>query len=130
MSKNFDFSQFEKYVRNIPQQLEIQNFLYQFIGQIGLRIIAKARERTPVITGNLKGAWDIGEVVVNGNELSVEILNGMEYASYVEYGAPNRNGTWREGRFMLTISVDEVMQQLPQRFQKEFMQFLKDKGVG
>lgn len=129
-SSNFDFSEFEKYVNDLPKQFEIQNFLYQFLGRIGLRIIAKTKDRTPVITGNLKNAWDIGEVTVDGNELSIEIINNMEYASYVEWGAPNVNGTWRNGRYMLTISVDEVMQQVPVRFENEFNQFLKNKGVG
>lgn len=132
MAKNsgFDFKQFEEYANNLPKQFEIQNFLYQFLGRIGLRVIAKVKPRTPVITGNLKGAWDIGKIIADGNEFSVEIINSMEYASYVEYGAANRDGSWRKGRFMLTISIDEIRQQLPARFEKEFNQFLKNKGIG
>ena len=48
----------------------------------------------------------------------------MEYASYIEYGHHSYLG-----RYMLTISIDEVSRAMPSRFQKEFTKFLSDWGV-
>jgi hypothetical protein len=132
MAKNsgFDFKEFEKYLKKfdeIPKDLEL--FLEDFLLDIGQRVIERVKPRTPVDTGTLKNSWKISNISVGKTELSVEIFNPMEYASYVEYGAPNRNGTWRNGKFMLTVSIDEIRQQLPKRFEKEFNQYLKNKGI-
>ena len=76
-----------------------------------------------------------------GDDLTVVISNPMEYASWVEYGHKQEVGRyvpalgkrlknpWVEGRYMLTISVDEVQQILPQRLHRQFEKYLKDKGV-
>lgn len=54
----------------------------------------------------------------------------MEYSSYVEFGHSTPSGGWVDGYFMLTISISEVERALPSRFNKEFKQFLKERGVG
>lgn len=130
-NSNFDFKEFEKYLKKfdtIPNDFKL--FLNTFLLEMAQRVIAKTKPRTPVDTGALRNSWMIGNIIVSKTELSVEIVNPMEYASYVEYGAANRNGSWRKGKFMLTISIDEIRQQLPRRFENEFNKFLKNKGVG
>ena len=66
----------------------------------------------------------VEDISLVGDDLRVVISNPMEYASYVEYGHHAY-----EGRYMLTISVDEVQQALPQRFKKQFEEYLKSRGV-
>lgn len=51
-----------------------------------------------------------------GGVYVIEIENPTEYASYVEYGHRTRNGGgigWVEGKFMLTISEEEVRRSAP-----------------
>lgn len=50
-----------------------------------------------------------------GNFLVIEIVNPVEYASYVEFGhrTANHEG-WVQGRFMLTISEGEIQDIAPQ----------------
>ena len=44
-----------------------------------------------------------------GNTYVIEVVNPVEYASYVEFGHRTRNHEgWVEGKFMLTISEQEV----------------------
>ncbi|MDR2560074.1 MAG: hypothetical protein LBC86_11130 [Oscillospiraceae bacterium] len=63
--------------------------------------------------------------------LVVEIFNLMEYSSHVEFGHQTRGGAgWVNGWFMLTISIDEIMRQIPARYNKAFLEFMKSKGVG
>lgn len=49
-----------------------------------------------------------------GNTYVIEIKNPVEYASYVEFGHRTRGGKgWVNGRFMLTISEQEVQSASP-----------------
>ena len=93
------------------------------------RVVAKTKERTPVDTGALRESWQIGKVQGDGVNLSIEILNGMEYASYVEWGRAARNGGWVDGRYMLTLSMNEIIKQMPYRFERDFANFCKQLGI-
>ena len=60
-----------------------------------------------------KASFYAGNLKVNhfGGVYVIEIVNPVEYASYVEFGHRTRNGAgvgWVEGKFMLTISEQEV----------------------
>lgn len=45
----------------------------------------------------------------SGDAYTIEIVNPVEYASYVEFGHRTRGGKgWVEGHFMLTISEQEI----------------------
>lgn len=74
--------------------------------------------------GTLRRGWTNGkgsssfaqEIKVHhfGNAYVIEIVNPVEYASYVEYGHRTRGGHgWVEGHFMLTISEEEVQRDAP-----------------
>ena len=67
---------------------------------------------------------DILSIKVIGNVLQVEIGLSAEYASYIEYGHHSY-----PGQYMLAISINEVQKQLPARFNTEWLQFIKNKGV-
>lgn len=71
----------------------------------------------------------INSVKQIGNNLEIEVGNIAEYASYVEYGHSTRNGGWVQGGFMITISIDEIQQAMPTRFNNELLKFLKNWGV-
>ena len=69
----------------------------------------------------------IESVTRKGNDLLITIYNPVEYASYVEYGHLDRSRTkWIEGRYMVTIAIDEIESQIPARFQKAFEKWIKE----
>lgn len=126
----FDFSEFERFAENWERSVnQFEPFLKQFLLETAQRVIAKTKPRTPVDTGALRALWDIGEIRGSGANIEVEIVNPADYASFVEYGARNVNGSWREGRFMLTLSLDEIQRQMPERFHKQFRQWLINRGM-
>ena len=92
--------------------------------------------------GTLRDAWTILPVEKEGNNYIVTIVNNAEYASYVEYGhrqTPGRyvpalgkrlKANWVKGRFMLTISEQELERELPAMLEKKLRKFLYDSLYG
>lgn len=154
MAKEADFSQFEKFAKSWQDTYEdFDNFIKVFLLEMALRAVAKIKPRTPVDTGALRNTWGIGDqalqvgrtteqaksafeqkatidsVNVVGNNFEITIWNLMDYASFVEFGHRTPGGGWVEGRFMMTISIDEVARQIPARFNKAFKTYLASKGA-
>lgn len=87
--------------------------------------------------GTLRDAWTILPVEKQGNNYVVTIVNNTEYASYVEYGHRQRPGwyvpalgkslkaNWVKGRFMLTISEQELERELPALLEQKLYTLLK-----
>ncbi len=74
----------------------------------------------------MRRGWTIGEVVKDGGEYRVEIINPVEYAPYVEYGHRTASGKgWVPGHFMLTISVQQLENMLPGLLEKKLYSMLK-----
>lgn len=60
-----------------------------------------------------------------GNTYVIEIINPVEYASYVEYGHRTANHSgWVEGRFMMTISEQELEKITPKVLENKIKKYL------
>lgn len=72
-------------------------------------------------------AWaDSLTITRAGNVLIIEIVNPVKYASYVEHGHRTRDHQgWVPGRFMLTISEQELRRISPKLLEAKIMRFLK-----
>lgn len=87
--------------------------------------------------GSLRDAWTILPVEQHGNDYVITVINPLEYASYVEYGHRQRPGryvpalgkrlkvSWVKGRFMLTISTQEVERLTPKLLERAVYEALK-----
>ena len=74
----------------------------------------------------------------NGVSYMIEIINPVEYASYVEFGHRQTVGRyvpalgkqlkqgWVEGKFMLTISEDEIRRSAPAILERKLEKYLKE----
>lgn len=104
--------------------------------EIAARLLAKVVKRTPTGTypketgkkgGTLKRGWTVGEIEKHGGVFHIEVINPTEYASYVEYGHRTRDHKgWVEGKFMLTISEQEIERDAPVILQKKLQKYLKE----
>ncbi|ETT55191.1 hypothetical protein BSK66_31270 [Paenibacillus odorifer] len=123
----FDFSDVKKLHKSMVQmQKEFPAFMEECIRELAGRLLAKAIARTPVLTGDLRRGWQIGQVVkLPGGGVHVEITNNVEYALYVEFGHVTRLRTgWVNGRFMLTLSEQELEREMPAIIERKFQKFL------
>ena len=111
-------------------EYQIHPFLESCAKELAARLLAKVIKRTPTGEypkstgkkgGTLKRGWTGGQssnatayanslrVHTFGGNYVIEVVNPVEYASYVEFGHRTRGGKgWVEGKFMLTISEQEV----------------------
>ena len=128
-----DFGQFSKLAKDFEKLTtkEMHEFNTKVIKELAARLLSKVKERTPVNQGlpndvnynggggRLRDSWTIGNVEKSGNTYSVEVINSLPYASFVEKGhrgvyVPEVGVTLHldthltEGVFMLKISEDEL----------------------
>lgn len=132
-----DFRELQALERRIErlEKADFDKFCREAAKELALRLKTSVVKRTPVgvyspgsgkMGGTLRRGWTIGEVVKEGGEYRVEIINPVEYAPYVEYGHRTANGKgWVPGRFMLTISVRQLENMLPGLLEKKLYSMLK-----
>jgi len=126
----FDFEEFKKLTDSFQKALDekvVDRFIQDFLLEMAYRAERKIKKRTLVDTGDLRRNWKVGKVERHGTGYVVEIFNNTEYASFVEYG--HRTGAdltkWVEGRFMMTISMNEIERELPKYLQKRQLELLQ-----
>jgi hypothetical protein len=126
--------EFEQQLKQVTES-EMQRFTEQMVKELAGIALAKIIERTPVGEypassgkqgGTLRRNWIVGEVTRKGNLYEIEIVNSTDYASYVEYGHRTSNHAgWVEGRFMMTISEQELESIGPAIIDRRLTAFLK-----
>ncbi|BBI32040.1 HK97 gp10 family phage protein [Cohnella abietis] len=123
----FDTRELKAYHKRLKEMNEaLPAFRIECIKELAARLLAKVISRTPVgPTGDLRRGWTIGDIVKSGNTYQVEIINAVDYALYVEYGhrTPDHSG-WVEGRFMLTVSEEELERELPSFLERKHQEFM------
>lgn len=107
------------------------------------------------VGGTLRRGWTGGQKVSNVNTYAqglpvnvmsnthrIDIINQVEYATYVEYGHRQTPGkfvpalgkrlkqSWVPGKFVMTDSVKELDAQAGAIVQRKLNKFLKDEGLG
>ncbi|NLI90194.1 MAG: HK97 gp10 family phage protein [Epulopiscium sp.] len=125
---------------------DIQRLNEDTIKEIAARTLAKIIARTPVgqypassgkVGGTLRRGWtaeeDIdpytfimanSEVIKKGDTYTIIISNNVFYSPFVEYGHRTVNGGWVDGQFMMTISMEEMQEELPAIMEKKMKDFL------
>lgn len=140
MSKGgFDYSEFKKLAENFQKAIDtktVDKLLEEFLLEMAFRAERKIKKRTPVgvypqgsgrTGGHLRRNWKVGEVRKYGNLYAVGIYNPVEYSKYVEFGHRTRDHEgWVQGRFMLTISMQEIERELPKFLEKRAEKLLKE----
>ncbi|MGG0663410.1 HK97 gp10 family phage protein [Viridibacillus arvi] len=149
-----DYRQLQRLAKKMEklERGEFDKFCEAAAKELAARLLAKVIKRTPVgnyedghVGGTLRRGWTVNtaaeaesggrsnvkkyaeslNIVMHGDVYQIEIINPVDYASYVEFGhrTANHKG-WVKGQFMMTISADEVDAQAPQIVEMKLMKFL------
>lgn len=155
----FDYRQVKQFRDNLEQlDREKDEFLQSCAKELAARLLALVIRRTPKDTGALKRGWttqragsgaeglksDSGRQFAEtmkvhhfGDTYVVEIINPVEYASYVEYGHRQQPGRyvpalgvrlkkgWVKGKWMMTVSEKEIQAAAPQILEKKLEKWLR-----
>lgn len=144
MAVNVNYSKLQEFVDKVERLIakdQMDLFLETCAKELAARLLTKVIKRTPVGVypknsgksgGTLRRGWTAEKtqdiltyvnslnISHSGRNFIIEIINPVEYASYVEYGHRTRNHTgWVEGKFMLTISSQEVQEASPAILEKK-----------
>ena len=130
------------------QQQKIDEFMQECAKELAARLLAKVIKRTPVgqypagsgkVGGTLRRGWT-GEKSQNattyaqslkiehvGDVYRIEITNPVKYSPYVEFGHRTRNHKdWIEGKFMMTISEQEIQTIAPRLLENKIKKLLEE----
>lgn len=128
------------------EKAELQAFCESCTKELAARLLAKVIKRTPVDGGTLRRGWTAKSeadaqgggaasavsfaqslnVTKMGDVYQVEIINPVNYASYVEFGHRTKDHKgWVEGRFMLTISEQELESQSDKVLERKLKKYLE-----
>ena len=115
MSTEYTFDGLDEWEKNLAQIIDRQypEEFKQMVIDIAEQALGKAKELTPVQTGRLRDAWNLGTIEKRGDYYYLEIYNNVEYAEPVEYGHRMRGGGFKKGAHMLEVSLQEVERKLP-----------------
>lgn len=137
---------------NRISEQEIHAFLEACAKELAARLLAKVIKRTPVgqypassgkTGGTLRRGWTSTQsgtgnsnakqyaesltVHQYGGYLVIEIMNPVEYASYVEFGHRTADHIgWVPGKFMMTISEQEIQNIAPTVLERKINKFMRE----
>lgn len=149
-----DYRQLKRLQKRLEQfeKVDRDKLCEEIIKNLAARMLAKVIKRTPVrqydkpvsfVTedgkpvsfsphtgktgGTLRRGWTIGPVVKKGDIYEIEVINPVYYAIYVEFGHRTANHAgWVPGRFMMTISEQELEREGPKIIEKVLKKRLQE----
>lgn len=139
------------------QKMDMDRFCTEVSKELAARLLALVIPRTPVghypkssgkKGGTLRRGWtaktqeeaanrggsnnakayaEALPITKSGNTYTIEVINPVEYASYVEFGHRTRGGNgWVNGQYFLTLSEEELKRFAPGMIEKKLEGLLKD----
>lgn len=126
---DFDNSQFEEFAKHVNTQIsggQLKNEVKKSVKNVGETYKRNAEANTPVKTGDLRRSWQLIGPIFSGADISIELRNGKNYASFVENGhrqTPGRyvptigkrlKASWVPGQHFLQKATKQTSNQIPQ----------------
>ena len=126
MSTEYTFDGWDEWEKNLAQIIDRQypEEFKQMVIDIAEQALGKAKELTPVQTGRLRDAWNLGTIEKWGDTYYIDIYNSVEYAKPVEYGQRMKGGGFKKGAHMLEVSLQEMDRKLPDYLRAWLADFL------
>lgn len=124
---SFEFRELEKYRHNLKaMENAIPGLLVECLQDRAKLLLDKVISRTPTEIGELRKGWKIGKVSITSNGAEIEVFNSEASSLNVEFGhRSTENQSWVEGRFIMTISLQELERDLPSVLAKKMNRFVK-----
>lgn len=112
----YEFQGLDEWEQQLSQVIETRypEEFRKMVVDVAVQLSGLVKEKTPVKTGRLRNAWQVGEIRKRGNEYYIEVCNNVDYVEPVEYGHRTRGGGGLvPGAHMMELSLQEVQKHLP-----------------
>lgn len=125
---DFDNSQFEEFAKHVNAQVsggQLKNEVKKSVKNVGETYKRNAETNTPVKTGDLRRSWELKGPFFSSTDISLELRNSKNYASFVENGhrqTPGRyvpaigkrlKASWVPGQHFLQKATKQTSNQIP-----------------
>lgn len=126
---DLDNSQFEEFAKHVNAEItggQLKNEVKKSVKNVGETYKRNAEANTPVKTGDLRRSWELKGPFFSGTDISVELRNSKNYASFVENGHRQTPGryvpaigkrlkvSWVPGQHFLQKATNQTSNQIPQ----------------
>ncbi len=122
-----DFKQLKQLQKDLLKcKQQLKHDIETVVNQIADEYIEQVKARTPVTnTNELRNNWK-KEVTSDGKGgYFITINNDTEYASQVEYGSKTADGGFKQGKFMLHITEQEMEKRVSKLVDERMTKTLK-----
>ena len=126
---DLDNSQFEEFAKHVNAEIsggQLKNEVKKSVKNVGETYKRNAEANTPVKTGDLRRSWQLIGPIFSGADISIELRNSKNYASFVENGHRQTLGryvptigkrlkaSWVPGQHFLQKATKQTSNQIPQ----------------
>ena len=126
---DFDNSQFEEFAKHVNAEItggQLKNEVKKSVKNVGETYKRNAEANTPVKTGDLRRSWQLNGPIFSGADITIELRNSKNYASFVENGHRQTPGryvpaivkklkvSWVSGQHFLQKATKQTSNQIPQ----------------
>ena len=123
---DIELPEFENHVHETIDGGVLKQELTKSTKQVGQQYKRNAEELTPVATGDLRRSWQLKGPFFSGSNISIELRNSKNYASFVENGHRQKVGqyvpaigkklkaSWVPGQHFLQRATDQTSGQVPE----------------
>lgn len=126
---DFDDAEFQRFAQHVSAVVsggELKNELKKSVKNVGEKYMLNAKDKTPFKTGDLRRSWQLKGPYFSGSEITIELRNSKDYASFVENGHRQNVGqyvpaigkrlkaSWVPGRHFLQKATDQTSGQVPE----------------
>lgn len=125
IGKNCDYEQLVQFRDKLErlQKVYSQEFIEKCAKSLASRLLQRAKKGTPVDTGHLRDSWTIGEIRKSNGIYEIEVINPVEYASYVAYGHRTKSHTgWVPGHMEMIVIPEQKIQQIAPKVLEQMIQ--------
>ncbi len=131
MRTEYSIDGLDKLEKTLTQMIQVKypREFERLVIQIAYEMQGRCKEKTPVKTSRLRDGWRVGKLKRKEGGLYVEVYNNIEYAEFVNYGHRVGKSGYKEGVYMLEISMKEMERRLTPYLKAWLNKFIKENGL-
>lgn len=126
MSTEYTFDGLDEWEKNLAQIIDQQypEEFKQMVIDIAERTLGRAKELTPIQTGHLRNAWNLGTIEKRGDTYYIEDLQQCGICGACGVWASHEGRRLQKGAHMLEVSLQEMDRKLPDYLRAWLADFL------